>query len=69
MLRDRGCGWWVEPTVDGLADGLRAATVCERSTLEAMGDKGRALVASEFGWDRVAAQVVAMYESVVSAGC
>jgi glycosyltransferase involved in cell wall biosynthesis len=66
MLVDRGCGWWVEPTVDGLADGLRAATSCDRFTLEAMGARGRAFVEAEFAWERVAAQVVAMYESVVS---
>ena len=29
MLRERGCGWQVDPTVDGIARGLREATSLE----------------------------------------
>ena len=65
MLPASGCGWRVEPTVDGIAAGLRQATSTDATTLRAMGTKGRALVAAEFGWDRVAQQFVRLYEDLV----
>jgi glycosyltransferase involved in cell wall biosynthesis len=65
MLPQRGCGWWVEPTVKGLAEGLRQATALDAETLQAMGAKGREFVASEFGWGQVAKQFVSMYEDVM----
>jgi glycosyltransferase involved in cell wall biosynthesis len=65
MLPERGCGWWVEPSVDGVAEGLRKATSLDRAALRAMGAKGRELVTSEFGWDRVAKQFVGLYQDLV----
>jgi glycosyltransferase involved in cell wall biosynthesis len=65
MLQKRGCGWWVAPTADGISEGLRQATLCEIETLQAMGAKGRAWVASEFGWERIAEQFVATYENIL----
>jgi glycosyltransferase involved in cell wall biosynthesis len=65
MLPERGCGWWVEPTVDGIAEGLRLATSLGSTALNAMGAKGRELVAAEFSWERVAKQFVSMYENVI----
>ena len=65
MLPQRGCGWWIDPTVDGRAEGLRQATALDSATLQAMGAKGRELVAAEFGWERVAKQFVFMYEDVM----
>jgi glycosyltransferase involved in cell wall biosynthesis len=65
LLHQRGCGWWVAPTVDGIADGLRQATSCGLETLRAMGAKGREWVASEFGWEGVARLFVATYEGML----
>ena len=67
MLPERGCGWWVDPTVDGIADGLRQATALDSATLHAMGAKGRALVTAEFGWERVAKEFVSLYEELIEA--
>jgi len=66
MLPERGCGWWVEPTVDGITEGLRQATSLDSATLQAMGAKGRDLVAAEFGWQRVAKQFLLVYENLMS---
>jgi len=66
MLEKHGCGWWVEPTVDDIAEGLRNATSCDSDALRAMGDRGRGLVAAEFGWDRVAKQFVRTYEELMA---
>jgi glycosyltransferase involved in cell wall biosynthesis len=66
MLPERGCGWWVDTTVDGIVKGLRQATAQHSEALAAMGASGRAWVAAEFGWARVAKKFVATYESILS---
>ncbi|MGA7713400.1 MAG: glycosyltransferase [Rhizomicrobium sp.] len=65
MLRERSCGWTIEATVDGIADGLRIATSQDPKLLKAMGAKGRAWMASEFGWENVARQFIATYEEIL----
>lgn len=65
MLPKRDCGWWVEPTVDGIAKGLRQATSLDIEALAQMGVKGREWVAAEFGWETVAQQFVATYEALL----
>ncbi len=59
-------GWWVEPTVDGIAEGLRQATSLDSTTLRTMCAKGREWVKAEFGWERIAKQFVSMYENVIA---
>lgn len=65
-LVERGCGWWVEPTVAGIADGLAQATSCEDSVLREMGAAGRELIAAQFGWPQVAAQFRTAYGDLVA---
>jgi glycosyltransferase involved in cell wall biosynthesis len=62
MLPDRGCGWWVDATVDGIAEGLRLATSLDNASLRQMGAKGREFVAAEFGWRPIARQFVTLYK-------
>ena len=66
MLPGRGCGWSVDPTVNGIAEGLRQATSCESKLLRAIGARGRELVASEFGWKGIANQFVATYKKLLT---
>ncbi|MCL4768141.1 MAG: glycosyltransferase [Hyphomicrobiaceae bacterium] len=66
MLPARGCGWWVEPSVEGLMKGLREAAALDRSALRVMGTKGRDWVAAEFGWDGVARQFLSAYETLIA---
>ena len=54
ILRERGCGWCVDPTVDGLTEGLRQATCLNTRALREMGRKGRALVIEKLSWKSVA---------------
>jgi glycosyltransferase involved in cell wall biosynthesis len=68
MLREKSCGWWVEPTVDGIVEGLREATRLDRGTLRAMGARGRALVGTEFTWKHVAEQTLFIYEELLNKG-
>jgi glycosyltransferase involved in cell wall biosynthesis len=66
ILPESGCGWWVDATVDGIAEGLRQATSLDSATLQAMGAKGRALVSARFGWKGVAERLLSTYEGVLS---
>lgn len=66
MLPERGCGWWVEATIDGVAYGLRLASSQNSETLSAMGAKGRKWVVAEFGWAHVAKKFAAMYDNLLS---
>jgi glycosyltransferase involved in cell wall biosynthesis len=65
ILPESGCGWWVDATVDGIAEGLRQATTLDPEALRSMGAKGRALVIARFGWKRVADLMLSTYESVL----
>ena len=66
ILQERGCGWWVDATVDGLAEGLCQATSLDTEVLRAMGRKGRAVVTEQFGWNRVADLMLSTYEAILS---
>ena len=65
MLEARGCGWWVEPSVEGLAEGLQRATGHDAPTLRTMGDKGRALIAADYSWDHAAAAFIGLYDDAL----
>jgi glycosyltransferase involved in cell wall biosynthesis len=60
-LEAHGCGWRVAPTVDGLAEGLRAVAGCDAAELRAMGRRGRELVAADYGWDSVSRRFADLY--------
>jgi glycosyltransferase involved in cell wall biosynthesis len=63
-LAARGCGWSVDPTVDGITLGLWQATSQDPAALRAMGARGRAWIAADFGWDDVANRFLATYEQL-----
>ena len=64
MLERLGCGWLAAPTVPAMADALARAAATEPAALKRMGEAGRALIASEFGWSRVASRFLALYDSL-----
>jgi glycosyltransferase involved in cell wall biosynthesis len=66
ILPESGCGWWVDATVDGIAEGLRQATILDPETLRSMGAKGRALVSARFGWKFVADRMLSTYEAILA---
>jgi glycosyltransferase involved in cell wall biosynthesis len=66
ILREGGCGWWVDSTVDGIADGLLQATVLDPETLRSMGTKGCALVSIQFGRQHVADLTLSTYKAILA---
>jgi glycosyltransferase involved in cell wall biosynthesis len=65
VLPERGCGWWVGATADGIAEGLRHATSQDPEALREMGERGRELVAAEFGWEQVAKRFIGIYQDLL----
>lgn len=63
-LVDHGCGWWVAPEPDALAQAMLAAIACPDNELEAMGIAGRNWVQNAFGWDGLAKQTITFYDSL-----
>lgn len=68
ILRESGCGWSVDATVDGITEGLCQATGLDSEALRDMGKKGRALVVEKFSWKRIADLMLSTYEEVLAAG-
>jgi glycosyltransferase involved in cell wall biosynthesis len=64
ILREKSCGWWVDATVDGLAEALYRATRLNSAELQAIGAKGRALIRAEFSWARIADRMLSTYEDL-----
>jgi len=65
-LRDRDCGWWVQPTVEGIAAAIDEALSADRAKLVAMGARGRSWMIEEFSWDKVARDMAELYKGVLS---
>jgi glycosyltransferase involved in cell wall biosynthesis len=66
VLLEGGCGWWVDATVDGIADGLRQATRLNSDSLRSMGAKGRVLVNAKFSWKHVADLMLLTYDAILT---
>jgi len=44
------CGWFVEDTVDGIAEALKSVIEAKSSQLREMGQRGRAMIERDFSW-------------------
>jgi len=65
-LREHGCGWWIEPSVHGLARALDEAMTLDPETRREMGERGRRWMIESFAWPRVARKMIDFYDEVVS---
>lgn len=65
-LESRRCGWWVTPTFDSLRGALQVATAASDTERRAMGGRGRTLVEERYAWETIAAQMLAVYEWLLS---
>ncbi len=67
-LNKHNCGWWVEPTVNGITTALRQATNLSRDQLADMGKRGSAWARNEFRWPSIARSMVEAYRWVIDGG-
>jgi glycosyltransferase involved in cell wall biosynthesis len=65
-LHDRECGWWIQPTVEGLAAAIDDALTLRAESRIAMGERGRSWMIEEFSWPKVARGMSDLYANVVS---
>lgn len=55
------CGWWVDHGLDAMAAALDAALALPDAERAAMGARGRAWMARDFGWDGIAGRMAQVY--------
>jgi glycosyltransferase involved in cell wall biosynthesis len=67
-LEEQRCGWWVDHGVDAMEAALDAALTLPDSERAAMGARGRAWMARDFGWDGIAAQMTDVYKWCLGLG-
>lgn len=57
-----GAGWWVSPTTEGIADGLRSAFAITPEQRAVMGDAGKRLARDELQWSAVGRRMLECYQ-------
>jgi glycosyltransferase involved in cell wall biosynthesis len=67
-LEAHAAGWWIEPTVAALSATIQAATTISDDERRSMGSRGRELVATRYGWGKVAADTAAVYRWAICGG-
>lgn len=67
-LEAEGCGLWVPIGPTYMADGLRQMMMLTDEERRAMGSRGRAWMARDFGWDGIAARMADVYAWCVGQG-
>jgi len=55
------CGWWIDHGIEALVAALRSAMALTRAELHTMGERGRAWMLRDFGWDRIAQDMLDVY--------
>lgn len=60
LERER-CGWWIDHGVEPLTAALRRGMSLSDADRFAMGARGRAWMARDFGWDQIARDMVEVY--------
>lgn len=66
ILKERECGWWVEPTIDSLADTILGAINLPEDNRRKMGKVGRELVIEKYSSDAVAQQMKQLYRWILN---
>lgn len=64
-LEKENSGWRVGADAESIAQGLREATSLDSKALEAMGRRGREIVARDYQWATIARQFIELYEASV----
>jgi glycosyltransferase involved in cell wall biosynthesis len=65
-LEIEGCGFWVDDSIEALAQGMEKLLILTPEERRVMGGKGRKWMGRDFSWDSVAKQMVVLYESLVN---
>jgi glycosyltransferase involved in cell wall biosynthesis len=64
-LETRNCGWWIDLSVDNLAQSISEALNKTASELKTMGENGKALVKEKYDIKAVASKMVSFYKTII----
>lgn len=64
-LVSTGSGWWVDVSVEALADAIRKAVSSSDTELRGMGVRGRELVVNRYSWGLIAERMRLAYEELL----
>lgn len=67
-LETYNCGWWVQPTLDGVFCGLGEALGMDVKSLKLMGARGRRLVENNYQWPGIAEAMLEFYDWLLNGG-
>jgi glycosyltransferase involved in cell wall biosynthesis len=67
-VREIGCGWQVEPTIDALCEAIQHAVRLSHDDLGAMGQKGSAWIREQFTWSDAGCKMIAFYRWLLDGG-
>lgn len=67
-LEAHSCGWWVEPTPEGVLRGLGEALGTDGKKLKVMGARGRGLVEDNYQWPSIAERMLEFYDWLLNGG-
>lgn len=65
-LKRYNCGWWVDPSIEGLTGALNQALGTSKTELAEMGNRGRKLVEQKYSWKVVGEMSLRLYEEISS---
>lgn len=65
-LNSHHCGWWIDLSVDELVKALTEAIQLSGDQLQAMGQRGRALIIQKYAINRVAGELLQQYHSLIN---
>ena len=67
-LESEGCGWWVTNDIATLSESLSSAMASTPENLRAMGQRGRAWMERDYGWESIAMRMEAAYSWMLNGG-
>lgn len=67
-IQDNKCGWWIDTGVASLEAAIREAISKSDEERYEMGRQGKLLIEKEYSWDKVAVQMIQLYEWVLGRG-
>jgi glycosyltransferase involved in cell wall biosynthesis len=67
-LQQYDCGWWVEPTQEGITSALKEALHTPSETLIQMGINGQNLIRQKYLWPDIAKNMILFYQWLLGKG-
>ena len=67
-LETENCGWWVDPTPEGIKSGLANALDTSYSKLISMGESGQNLIKKNYQWKGIAERMLEFYQWLLVGG-